>query len=156
MRQKRSRKSIVQGTKTMRLNRFKSPEGTRRIGPPFPIKSNTRSQQSMDKINPKEKNGGRHRGGGLGERAIYGQVTKATRPNTSEGVFIPAETGQTGSMDRSDRTVRPVPGTGQTGWSAVSPCTRSHLMAEVLSSKRSLLHDAAILMKIWSMVLEGP
>ena len=35
----------------------KSPEGTRRIGPPFPIKSNTRSQQSMDKIYSKEKNG---------------------------------------------------------------------------------------------------
>ena len=54
------------------------------------------------------------------------------------------------------RPVRPVPWTGQTGWSAVSPCTRSHLTAEVLSSKRSLLHDAAILMKIWSAVLEGP
>ena len=56
----------------------KSPEDTRRIGPPFPIKSNTRSQQSMDKIYSKEKNGGEgHRGGGLGERAIHGQVTKA-------------------------------------------------------------------------------
>ena len=77
-------------------------------------------------------------GGGLGERAIHGRVTKATRPNTSEGVFIPAETGQTGSMDRSDRLVRPirpVPGTGQTGWSADSPCTRSHLTTEVLSSQ---------------------
>ena len=60
--------------------------------------------------------GEEHRGGGLGERAIHGQVTKATRPNTSEGVFISAETGQTGSMDRSDRLVRPVPWTGQTGW----------------------------------------
>ena len=109
-----------------------------RIGPPFPFKSNTRSQQFMDKIYYKEKNGGeRHRGGGLGERAIHGQVTKAARPNTSEGVFIPAETGQT-------------------GWSAVSPCTRSHLTTEVLSSERSLLHDAVILMKIWSTVLEGP
>jgi len=40
------------------------------------------------------------------------------QPNISEGVFIPVETGQTGSMDRSDRsvrTVRPVPGTDQTG-----------------------------------------
>ena len=77
-------------------------------------------------------------GGGLGERAIHGRVTKATQPNTSEGVFIPAETGQTGSMDRSDRSVRPVrpvPGTDQTGWSAVSPCTQSHLTAEVLSLK---------------------
>ena len=54
------------------------------------------------------------------------------------------------------RPVRPVPWTSQTGWSAVSPCTRSHLTAEVLSSERSLLHDAAVLMKIQSAVLEGP
>ena len=108
------------------------------MGPPFPIKSNTKSHKSISKSYSKEKNGGeRHRGGGLGERTIHGRVTKAAQPNTSEGVFIPAETGQT-------------------GWSAVSPCTRSHLTAEVLSSERSLLHDAAILMKIWSMVLEGP
>ena len=46
------------------------------------------------------------------------------------------------------RPVRPV--------GAAEPCTRSHLTAEVLSSKRSLLHDAAILMKIRSAVLEGP
>ena len=59
----------------------KSPEGTRRMGPPFPIKSNTRSQQSMDKIYSKEKNGERerHRSGGLGERTIHGQVTKAAQ-----------------------------------------------------------------------------
>ena len=103
--------------------------------------------------------GERHRGGGLGERAIHGRVTKGTRPNTSEGVFIPAETGQTGSMDRSDRSVRPVrsvPGIGQTGWSAASPCTRSHLTADVRSSELSLLHDAAILMKIWSAIFKGP
>ena len=41
------------------LIRFKSPEGTRRIGPPFPIKSLTKFQQSMDKINSNEKNRGR-------------------------------------------------------------------------------------------------
>ena len=87
----------------------KSPEGTRRIGPPFPIKSNTRSQQSMDKIYSKEKKGGRLRGNGLGERTIHGQVTKATRSNTSEGVFIPAETGQNGATDRSDRLVCSIP-----------------------------------------------
>ena len=34
--------------------------------------------------------------------------------------------------------------------------TRSHPTAEVLSSKRSLLRDAAVLMKIQSAVLEGP
>ena len=33
------------------------------------------------------------------------------------------------------RPVRPVLGTGQTGRRAVEPCTRSHLTAEVLSSK---------------------
>ena len=95
-----------------------------------------------------------------GGTAIHGRDTKAApdKPNTSEGVFIPAKTGHTGSMDQSDwlvRPVRPVPGTGQTGWSAESPCTRSHLTADVLSSERSLLHNAAILMKIWSTVLEG-
>ena len=41
------------------LIRFKSPEGTRRIGPPFPTKSLTRFQQSMDKINSNERNRGR-------------------------------------------------------------------------------------------------
>src|SRR6185437_16297660 len=53
-------------------------------------------------------------------------------------------TGQTGARDRSDRLV------------CSSPCTRSHPTAEVLSLKRSLLRDAAILMKIQSAVLEGP
>ena len=32
--------------------RSKTPEGTRRIGPPFPIKSNTRSQKSILQILP--------------------------------------------------------------------------------------------------------
>jgi len=54
------------------------------------------------------------------------------------------------------RPVRPVPWTGQTGRSAVSPYTQSHPTAEVLSSKRNLLRDAAVLMKIQSAVLEGP
>ena len=54
------------------------------------------------------------------------------------------------------RPVRPVPWTGQTGRSAASPCTRSHLTVEVLSSKRSLLRDTAMLMKIRFAVLEGP
>ena len=45
--------------KTRGLNQNKSPEGTRRIGPPFPIKSHSRSQQSMDKIYSKERNRGR-------------------------------------------------------------------------------------------------
>src|SRR4026208_808124 len=69
-------------------------------------------------------------------------------------------------LDRSDRLVRPVrpvPGTRQTGardrsdrWACSTPCTRSHPTAEVLSLKQSLLRDAAVLMKIQSVVLEGP
>ena len=68
------------------------------------------------------------------------KTEKDSRDSTSHelvGVFIPAETGQTGR-------------------SATSPSTRSHLTVEVLSSKRSLLRDAAMLMKIQFMVLEGP
>src|SRR6185436_15258374 len=53
-------------------------------------------------------------------------------------------TGQTGTLDRSDRLA------------CSTPCTRSHPTAEVLSLKRSLLRDAAVLMKIQSAVLEGP
>ena len=46
---------------------MKNPEGTRRIGPPFPTKSNTKSHKSISKSYSKEKNGGeRHRGSGLG------------------------------------------------------------------------------------------
>src|SRR6185437_15133374 len=54
------------------------------------------------------------------------------------------------------RPVRPVLWTGQTGRSAASPCTQSHLTVEILSSKRSLLRDAAMLMKIRFAVLDGP
>ena len=39
---------------------------------------------------------------------------------------------------------------------AAEPYTRSHLTAEILSSKQSLLRDAATSMKIRSAVLEGP
>ena len=34
--------------KTRGLNRIKRPEGTRRIGPPFPINSHTKSQQFIN------------------------------------------------------------------------------------------------------------
>ena len=89
----------------------KSPEGTRKIGPPFPIKSNTRSQQSMDKIYSKEKNGGEeHRGDGLGERTIHGHITKTALTLTQVKEYLYPR-----------RPVRPVPGTGQTGWSAAPP-----------------------------------
>ena len=37
----------------------KRPEGTKRMGPPFPIKSNTKSHESIAKSYSKEKNGGR-------------------------------------------------------------------------------------------------
>ena len=74
----------------------------------------------MDKsILKRETEGGEHRGGGLEKQRVHGQITKAARkPNTSEGVFIPAGlvrpvrwTGQTGWLDWSDRCqglVRPV------------------------------------------------
>ena len=124
----------------------KSPEGTRRIGPPFPIKSNTKSDKSMDYFYSKEKNGGRETQGWRPGRKSNSRTSYKSHNNLIQvkGYLYPR------------RLVRPVPWTGQTGWSAESPCTRSHLTAEVLSSQRTLLHDAAILMKIWSTVLEGP
>ena len=97
--------------KTRGLNQIKSPEGTRRIGPPFPIKSLTRFQQSMDKINSNERNRGRGTQGrrpGETENSRT-QYKSRSSPNQSEGVFIPAG------------PVRPVPGTGQTGWPAAHP-----------------------------------
>ena len=81
--------------------------------------------------------GGRHRGGGLENREVHEQITKAAINLTQvKGYLYP--------RDRSDRLA------------SSTPCTRSHPTAEVLSSKRSLLRDAAILMKIRSAVLEGP
>ena len=74
----------------------------------------------MDKsILKRETEGGEHRGGGLEKQRVHGQITKAARkPNTSEGVFIPAgpvrpvrwtgQTGQTGWLDWSDRCQGPV------------------------------------------------
>ena len=103
--------------KTRGLNQIKSPEGMRRIGPPFPIKFLTRFQQSMDKINSNEKNRGRKtQGRRPGEqRCPRVDYKSRTKPNTSEGVFIPAGpvrpvrwTGQTGWLDRSDRCQGPV------------------------------------------------
>ena len=57
--QKQNQNPSQTGTKMTRLDRFKSPEGTRRMGPPFPIKSNTNSHKSMVKSYSKERNGGR-------------------------------------------------------------------------------------------------
>src|SRR6185312_6496077 len=102
---------------TSELIRFKSPEGTRRIGPHFPIKSLTRFQQSMDKINSNERNRERGTQGRRPGETENSQTQYKSRnePNTSEGVFIPAGpvrpvcwTGQTGWLDRSDRCQGPV------------------------------------------------
>jgi len=66
------------GTKPMRMNRFKSPEGTRRIGPPFPIESNTKSHKSIIKSYSKEKNGERDTGAAAWRnRGVHEQITKA-------------------------------------------------------------------------------
>ena len=115
------------------------------MGPPFPIKSNTKSHKSIIKSTLKRRTeGGRRRGGGLENRGVHEQITKAAINLTQvKGYLYP--------RDRSDRyagPVRPVPGIGQTGWPAAPPVQRSHPTAEVLSSKRSLLRDAAVLMKI--------
>jgi len=142
------------------LNQIKSPEGTRRIGPPFPIKSTQGfSNPSSKSILKRRTEGEEHRGGGLGKQRIHGHNTKAAHNLTQvKGYLYP--------RDRSDwyaGPVRPVGSTGQTGardrsdrLACSTPCTRSHPTAEVLSSKRSLLRDAAVLMEIQSAVLKGP
>src|SRR6185437_823243 len=92
----------------------------------------------MDKTTLKRRTeGGRRRGGGLENRGVHEQITKAAINLTQvKGYLYP--------RDRSGRLA------------CSTPCTRSHPTAEVLSSKRSLLRDAAILMKIRSAVLRGP
>ena len=99
----------------------------------------------MDKSTLKrETGGGEHRGGGLEKQRVHEQITKAAINLTQvKGYLYPRD-----RSDRLVRPVRPVPGTGQTGWPAAPPVQRSHPTAEVLSSKRSLLRDAAVLMKI--------
>ena len=88
-----------------------------RIGPPFPIKSLTRFQQTMDKIYSNERNRGRGtQGRRPGEQKSPRTDYKSrNQPNISEGVFIPAGpvrpvrwTGQTGWLDQSDRCQGPV------------------------------------------------
>ena len=77
------------------------------MGPPFPITSNTKSHKSMDKSFSKERNGGRgtegeeHRGGGLENRRVHEQITKAAINLTQvKGYLYP--------QDRSDRCAGPV------------------------------------------------
>ena len=61
--------------------------------------------------------GGEHRGRGLENRRVHEHITKAALNLTQvKGYLYP--------RDRSDRLigpVRPVPGTGQTGWPAAPP-----------------------------------
>ena len=90
----------------------KSPEGTRRMGPPFPIKSTQGLTNPSTKSTLKRRTEGEeHRGGGLENRTIHGHNTKATLDLTQvKGYLYP--------RDRSDRyagPVRPVGWTGQTG-----------------------------------------
>ena len=138
MHQKRNRNPSHKGTKRGDGIDSKSPEGTRRLGPPFPIKSTQGfTNPSTKSILKRRTEGEEHRGGGLGERTIHGRVTKAAINLTQVKEYLYPR-------DRSDRLA------------CSTPCTRSHPTAEVLSSKRSLLRDAAILMKIRSAVLKGP
>src|SRR6185503_19571085 len=121
--------------------------------PPFPITSNTKFHKSMDKSTLKRgTGGGEHRGGGLEKQRVHEQITKAAINLTHVKRYLYP-------WDRSDRLVgpvRPVPGTGQTGWPAAPPVHDLIRRPRFFSSERSLLHDAAVLMKIQSVVLEGP
>ena len=102
MRQKRSRKSITQGTKRGDEIESKSPEGTRRLGPPFPIKSTQGLSNPSTKSTLKRRTEGEeHRGGGLGDRTIHGRVTKAA-------INLTQEKGYLYPWDRSDRYAGPV------------------------------------------------
>ena len=72
----------------------------------------------MDKSTLKrETEGEEHRGGGLGDRTIHGHNTKVALDLTQvKGYLYPRD-----RSDRLVRPVRPVPGTGQTGWLAAPP-----------------------------------
>jgi len=95
-------KSITQGTKRGDGIDSKSPEGTRRLGPHFPIKSTQGfSNPSSKSILKRRTEGEEHRGGGLGERTIHGRVTKAALDLTQVKGYLY-------SRDRSDRYAGPV------------------------------------------------
>ena len=96
----------------------KSPEGTRRMGPPFPIKSNTNSHKSMVKSYSKERNGGRETQGRRPGREINSRTSYKSHTNLIQvkGYLYPWRlvrpvpwTGQTGARDRSDRLVCNIP-----------------------------------------------
>ena len=115
MHQKRNRNPSHKGTKRGDVIDSKSPEGTRRLGPPFPIKSTQGfSNPSSKSILKRRTEGEEHRGGGLGKQRIHGHNTKAALNLTQvKGYLYPRD-----RSDRLVRPVRPVPGTGQTGWPA--------------------------------------
>ena len=102
MRQKRSRKSIAQGTKRGDGIDSKSPEGTRRLWPPFPIKSTQGLTNPSTKSTLKRRTEGEeHGGGGLADSTIHGRNTKAALNLTQvKGYLYP--------RDRSDRYTGPV------------------------------------------------
>jgi len=85
-----------------KAQRAQGGEGTRRIGSPFPIKSNTNFHKPMDKSTLKrETGGGEHRGGGLEKQRVHEQITKAALDLTQvKGYLYP--------RDRSDRYAGPV------------------------------------------------
>ena len=88
--------------KTRGLNQIKSPEGTKRIGPLFPIKYLTRFQQSMDKINSNERNRGRDtQGRRPGE-------TESPRTDYKSRYDLTQVKGYLYPRDRSDRYAGPV------------------------------------------------
>src|SRR6185437_9450988 len=104
--------------KTRRWIDSNRPEGTRRLGPPFPIKSTrvltqTTFKSTLKRCTEEEE----HRGGGLGKQRIHGHNTKAALDLTQvKGYLYPRD-----RSDRLVRQVRPVSGTGQIGWPAAPP-----------------------------------
>ena len=67
--------------KARKQKEFKSPEGTRRRGPPFPINLSTKSQESMDEIlSEREEEGGTEKEeAGAGELLSSGQKREPER-----------------------------------------------------------------------------
>ena len=102
MHQKRNRNPSHKGTKRGDEIDSKSPEGTRRLGPPFPIKSTQGfTNPSTKSILKRRTEGEEHRGGGLGKQRIHGHNTKAALDLTQvKGYLYP--------RDRSDRYAGPV------------------------------------------------
>ena len=131
-------KSITNGHKNDEIGSIQKPRGHKEDGASFPNQIQYKVSQFHNKSTLKRRTeGGRRRGGGLKNRRVHELITKAAINLTQvKGYLYP--------RDRSDRLA------------CSTPCTRSHPTADVLSLKRTLLRDAAILIKIRSAVLEGP